>query len=128
LSLANNNDSQLLLGIGFATRNPFAEWENAMATDRIGRVRNDVWRMTARCVTALVGGYGAAAALASLVARLLPIAPVEATAWGMIFSFLLYASLGLWAFHEPRLGRVAITLWGSAALFVGILLLLGPRA
>ncbi|MCY1669655.1 hypothetical protein OVA07_01340 [Novosphingobium sp. SL115] len=84
--------------------------------------------MSARCVTALVGGYCAAAALASLVARLLPVAPVEATAWGMTFSFLLYALLGLWTFHEPRLSRAAITLWGSAALFAGILLLLGPRA
>lgn len=99
-----------------------------MLMERIGRVRTDVWRMTARCVTALVGGYGAAAALASLVARLLPIAPVEATAWGMTFSFLVYASLGLWAFHEPRLGRVAIALWGGAALIAGFLSLLGPRA
>lgn len=109
-------------------RNLFAQWESAMMTDRIARVRKDVWRMAARCVTALVGGYGAAAALASLVARLLPITPVEATAWGMTFSFLAYASLGLWAFHEPRLGRVAIALWGSAALIAGILFLLGPRA
>ncbi|MCK8306065.1 hypothetical protein LW953_17485, partial [Erwinia amylovora] len=29
------------------------------------------WSMVARCITALVGGYGAAAALATLLARLL---------------------------------------------------------
>lgn len=99
-----------------------------MAADRSRSIPKEVWRMTARCVTALIGGYGAAAALASLVARLLPVAPVEATAWGMTFSFLLYASLGLWAFHEPRLSRVAIILWGSAALLAGAAFLLGPRA
>lgn len=86
------------------------------------------WRITARCLTALFGGYGAAAALASLVARLLPVVPVEATVWGMTFSFAFYAALGLWAFHEPRLHRVAITLWGGAALLAGIVYLLGPRA
>lgn len=99
-----------------------------MATDKSGSVRKDVWRVSARCVTALVGGYGAAAGLASLLARLIPVTPVEATAWGMTVSFLLYALLGLWAFHEPRLSRVAVTLWGGAALCAGLLLLLGPRA
>lgn len=84
--------------------------------------------MAARCVTALAGGYAAAAALASLVARLLPIAPVEATAWGLTVSFAVFAALGLWAFHEPRLQRVAIALWGGAAVLTGVVHLLGPRA
>ncbi len=93
-----------------------------------GRGSRFGWRMTARCLTALLGGYGAAAALASLGARLLPVAPVEATVWGMTFSFAFYVALGLWAFHEPRLHRVAITIWGGAALLAGIVYLLGPRA
>lgn len=83
--------------------------------------------MTARCVTALAGGYAAAAGLATLLARLLPATRPEATAWGMILSFLIYAALGLWAFHEPRLLRVAATIWGAAALSIGIVLLLGIR-
>ncbi|MFC3440410.1 hypothetical protein ACFOKF_04210 [Sphingobium rhizovicinum] len=83
--------------------------------------------MTARCLTALVGGYAAASALASLLARILPVSRAEATAWGMILSFLIYALLALWAFHERRLHRVAAVIWGSAILSVGLLWLMGPR-
>lgn len=83
--------------------------------------------MVARCATALVGGYAAAAGAASLFARLLPVGRAEATAWGMILSFLLYASLGLWAFHEPRLARIAAVIWGIAVVCAGVLLLLGTR-
>jgi hypothetical protein len=86
-----------------------------------------VTRMTARGVTALVGGYAAAAALSSLLARLLPGPPEEASAWGMILSFLLFASLGLWAFHERRLAYVAAFVWGSALLAGGAVMLLGSR-
>ncbi|SNS12802.1 hypothetical protein SAMN06295912_101469 [Sphingomonas laterariae] len=84
--------------------------------------------MVARCATALVGGYAAAAGIASLIARLLPVPRVEATAWGMILSFLIYACFGLWAFHQPRLSVVAAVIWGSAALSIAALFLLGVRA
>lgn len=83
--------------------------------------------MAVRCLTALVGGYAAAAGLATLLARLLPAARVEATAWGMILSFLLYAGFGLWAFHEPRLVRVAGVIWGTAIVAGGVALALGVR-
>ncbi len=85
-------------------------------------------QMAVRCLTALVGGYVAAAGLASLLARLLPIARAEATAWGMILSFLFFALLGLWAFYEPRLTRVTGIIWGTAILAIGALWLLGVRA
>ena len=85
------------------------------------------WRMSARCFTALVGGYAAAAAMASLLARLLPIARVEATMWGMILSFLMFASLGLWAFHERRLWKVAKVIWGGTLLSAGIVMAIGVR-
>ena len=85
------------------------------------------WSMVARCVTALVGGYGAAAALATLLARLLPIDRAEATALGMILSALLYALIGLWCFHEPRLARVAGGVWGIALLGGALVWLLGVR-
>jgi hypothetical protein len=101
-----------------------------MKTDRLTPPRRAPWRafaMTARCLTALVGGYAAASGLASLLARSLPIARVEATAWGMILSFLIYALLALWAFHESRLLRVAAVIWGSALLSVALLWLMGPR-
>lgn len=83
--------------------------------------------MTARAATALAGGYAAAAGVATLSARLLPIARVEATIWSMILSFLLYAALGLWAFHEPRLARVAGVIWAMALLSAGAAWMLGAR-
>ena len=83
--------------------------------------------MVARCITALIGGYASAAALATLLARLLPGDRAEATAWGMIASFLLYAAIGLWCFHEARLGRVMAIVWGAAMLAAGALWLLGVR-
>lgn len=83
--------------------------------------------MVLRCVTALVGGYAASAGAAALVARILPIARVEATSWAMIFSFLVYACVALWAFHEQRLLRVCILIWGIAAVTIGLTLLLGAR-
>jgi hypothetical protein len=83
--------------------------------------------MAARCASALIGGYAAASGLASLLARLLPVARVEATSWGMILSFPIYAGLLLWAFHEPRLSRVVAALWGSAAACAAAVIVLGPR-
>lgn len=83
--------------------------------------------MIARCATALVGGYGAAAGVASLGARLLPVARVEATLWGMILSFLVFAAFGLWAFHERRLARVALVIWGCALLTASLAFAIGPR-
>lgn len=91
------------------------------------RLRRSAVAMVARCATALVGGYAAAAGLATLLARLLPVARVEATVWGMIVSFALYAVIGLWCFHEPRLARVAAVVWSVALLAGGAAWLLGVR-
>lgn len=85
------------------------------------------WRMVARCATALAGGYAAAAGIASLGSRLLPIVRAEATLWGMILSFLVFSSFGLWAFHEQRLLKVVMVIWGSALLSAGIVMAMGPR-
>ncbi|MDD1452187.1 hypothetical protein NHF48_016520 [Sphingomonas sp. H160509] len=91
------------------------------------RVRPFVWSMVLRSLTALVGGYAAAAVLATLIARLLPIARVEATSWGMILSFPIYASIALWCFHEHRLLRVTAAVWGVSTFGGGLLWLLGVR-
>lgn len=85
------------------------------------------WAMALRSLTALVGGYAAASVLATLLARLLPIDRAEATAWGMVSSFLIYVAIGLWCFHEPRLARVVGIVWGGALLGGGALRLLGVR-
>ncbi|MFT3967729.1 MAG: iron transporter [Sphingobium sp.] len=83
--------------------------------------------MAARILTAFAGGYAATSGVAALTARILPISRVEATAWAMSLSFLLYAGLLLWAFHERRLVRVAALIWGVAALSAGAAWLLGTR-
>ncbi|NYD90788.1 iron transporter [Sphingomonas melonis] len=85
------------------------------------------WPMVVRCVTALIGSYAAAAALAALLARLLPIDRAEATGWALILSVLLYAVIGLWCFHETRLSRVAGWVWGTALVGGALLWLLGVR-
>ena len=83
-------------------------------------------RMAARALTAIVGGYAAAAGCVSLLARIAPIDRAEATTWAMTLSFLVYAGLLLWAFHETRLARVAGVIWGVTFGSAGCLWLLGP--
>lgn len=90
--------------------------------------KSGAWSMTARACTALVGGYAASAAVATLLARLLPVARVEATTWGLIAAFLLYTTIGLWCFREPRLARVAAVVWGIALVGGGTAYLLGIRS
>lgn len=89
--------------------------------------RSGAARMTVRSVTALIGGYAAAAGVATLAARLLPLDRAEATAWGMILSFLIYALFGLWAFHERRLLMIAPVIWGAAVLSIATAFALGVR-
>ncbi|WP_076070340.1 hypothetical protein [Sphingomonas montana] len=83
--------------------------------------------MAARASTALLGGYAATAAIATLAARLLPGTAVEATAWAMTVSFLLYAAIVLWAFAERRLMRVIATIWLAALVPAGIVAAIGLR-
>lgn len=82
-----------------------------------------VWR----CVTVLFGGYAFAAVAVTLLARLLPIDRAEATGWGMVLSFLVFVSVGLWGLHDHRLGRMSLMIWGGAALGFAALRLLGVR-
>ena len=91
------------------------------------RLRPVVAAVAVRAVTALVGGYALAAAVATLAARLSPIDRAEATAWSMTLSFLLYVVAGLWCFHEPRVARVALVVWGGAILCGAAAYLLGVR-
>ena len=92
------------------------------------RIRPAAWAMTARCLTAFLGNYAFAATAASLAARPLPIARVEATAWAMILSFLLYAIVGLWCFAEAQLARVAGVVWGGALLMGAAVWWIGVRS
>lgn len=100
----------------------------AAATTRWRAALGMAWRW----LTAIIGGYAFAVATAMLVARLLPVSDaltrVEATGWPMILSFLVYASMGLWALHDIRLGRVSAVIWGGAIVMAGLLWSLGVRA
>ena len=91
------------------------------------RVRPGVAIVAARAATALVGGYAAAAGIATLIARLLPVDRAEATGWGMMLSFLVYATVALWCFHEQRIARVVLFVWGGAAALAPLAWLLGVR-
>lgn len=103
---------------------PNANLQNAKPEDGKDRAA----KIAVRCTTALIGGYFAAAGLASLLARLLRIDRAEATVWGMMVSFLIYAIIGLWAFYEQRLARVAGGIWGIAIFTIMVTYLLGARA
>ncbi len=94
---------------------------------RTRRLRGAALAIVARCLTAFFGGYALTAVVATLIARLLPIARVDATVWAMIPGFLFYAVVGLWCFHEPRLARVAGGVWGAAIVAGVALWLLGVR-
>jgi hypothetical protein len=83
-------------------------------------------RMAVRTLTAIVGGYAAAAGSVSLLARIAPIDRAEATIWAMTLSFLVYAGLILWAFHERRVTRVVAVIWGLAIASTISLWMLGP--
>ena len=97
------------------------------ATPRMRHLRMAAMTMVVRCLTAFLGGYALIAVVAMLTARLLPIARVEATVWGMIPSFLIYAVVGLWCFHEPKLARVVGGVWGGAIVVGAAVWLLGVR-
>lgn len=81
----------------------------------------------ARAVTALAGGYLLASLLSALLARLLPMAPVEATGLALVLSFGLYAAILLWVYAERRLGRALAIVWGGSLIAAGLLLATGWR-
>jgi hypothetical protein len=80
-----------------------------------------------RALTALIGGYLCATALAATIVRMLPIGRAEAAGWGLVLSFGLYGLAILYAYAETRLARVAIVIWGSATLLFAILFATGLR-
>src|SRR5262245_19599823 len=100
---------------------------NRLRSIRLAAGRSPGLHITARALTALIGGYAATAASAALAARLLPVARVEATAWAMNLSFLVYGVIVLWVFADTRLKVVLLGVWGTAAIAGGAMLALGPR-
>jgi hypothetical protein len=84
--------------------------------------------LASRVATAIVGGYALTAIVTSLIARLLPGAKSDASAWALNISFALYAAILLWAFTSRRPARTAVIVCGGSLLLAGLLRGLGPHA
>ena len=65
--------------------------------DSVVRLTRSIGPLVSRIMAALLGGY-ALAALASVAAVALPIAPSEAVLTGMLASFAVYAGAVVWVF------------------------------
>lgn len=84
-----------------------------------------------RIVIVIVGGYALMAGFAGLggmgLARI-GMAGSEAVLLAAMLSFPLYLGVILWGFHERSLRRIALTIFGSAAVSVAFALALAPPA
>lgn len=67
--------------------------------------------VVSRVVAAVLGGYGVAA-LASVAALALPMAPAQAVLTGMLASFAVYAAAVVWCFAARSASRA----WGGLLL------------
>ena len=71
-----------------------------------------------RIVMAVGGGYAVASGLSALMAIALPRATSmprsEAVVLAAMLAFLVYLSLLIWAFAEPRLARLCVIFIGAA--------------
>lgn len=79
----------------------------------------------ARVAAALFGAYALASGAAVLLAAVLPQTRAEAVLTATLLSFVVYVAGAVWAFAEPRLGRVWCGLVGASALLGGLGLGLG---
>lgn len=79
--------------------------------------------ITLRGLFGLLGGYGVAALWCAVIARWLPMAPLDASLIATILSFLLFAAVVIWAFAARSLGRLAGG--GAVCILAGIVLLKG---
>lgn len=79
--------------------------------------------ITLRGLFALLGGYGIAALWCAVIARWLPMAPLDASLIATILSFLLYAGVAIWAFAARSWRRLSVG--GGIAVLLGFALLKG---
>jgi len=76
-----------------------------------------------RGLFALLGGYAIAALWCAVMARWLPMAPLDASLIATILSFLLYAGVAIWAFAARSWRRLSVG--GAIAVLLGLALLKG---
>jgi len=88
------------------------------------------WRyrsnVAARVVAATVGGYAVAVCLSMAVARMFPMARIDAVIVGTLLAFLAVPGVAIWA----ALARGPLRAWAGVvaaiALFGGLAWLIGP--
>lgn len=83
------------------------------------------WLTMSRVAAAVGGGYGLMTTSSLLLARILPLAPVDAVMTAMMLSFAIYATVILWVFAARSVARawlmlsVATPACGLLAWFMG---------
>lgn len=66
------------------------------------------WLLVNRILLAILGGYAFTYAFTAALARLLPLARVDALVTASLLSFVVYLIFVLWAFAAASLRRVAL--------------------
>jgi len=66
------------------------------------------WLVMNRILLAILGGYAFTYAFTAALARVLPMARVDALVAASLLSFVIYLSFILWAFAAASLRRVAL--------------------
>lgn len=75
----------------------------------------------ARTIAAIFGGYVATAVATAVLARLMPGPRVEATIAATTFSFVIYATVAIWAFAARKAWRFWAALIVICAALAGVL-------
>jgi hypothetical protein len=90
-----------------------------------------VW-VTLRVLLGVGGGYAVSAATSAALAlglsQFAGLERAEATVLCAMLGFAFYLLALLWAFTEPRLGRVAVAVLGGSLLGYGVVRWLSPAA
>lgn len=81
--------------------------------------------LLSRCAAAILGGYALTSACVIFLGAILPLPKSQAVLAASLASFAVFTAVIVWAFAEPRLGRIwaglalATLLLGGAGLWLG---------
>lgn len=103
----------------------------ASAASRIVRNRR-CWRYRAqvagRVLAGTLGAYALAAALAIAVARITPLASIDAAMLGTLVALCVFPAVTLWAFLTRSVGRALAGIAGLALVLGALAWFVGPMA
>ncbi|WCL53972.1 hypothetical protein [Gimibacter soli] len=92
----------------------------------VGR-RSAIWQVVLRTIAATGGNYLLTSLIAGMMARLLPLAPSEASMTATLSSFLIFALIAMWVFAARSVLRVYVLMAGWSAL-LGVVIWLSLQA